>query len=71
MTNNFDDALPIIKKHFQEIFKVCNRKFIDGCGSYLFDGKTYQYSDDYYDKQKFGYEICTITQYSSSPISYW
>ena len=56
MTNNFDDALPIIKKHFQEIFKVCNGKFIDGCGSYLFDGKTYQYSDDYYDKQKLLFE---------------
>lgn len=56
MNNNFDDALPNIKKHFEEIFQVCNKKFIHGCGSYLFDGKIYEYSIDNYDKQKLLYE---------------
>ncbi|WP_075522878.1 O-methyltransferase [Candidatus Pelagibacter communis] len=52
MANNFDNALPNIKKHFLEIFKVCDKKFVNGCGSYLFDGKTYEYLIDNYEKQK-------------------
>lgn len=37
---------------FNEIFKECNFNFIKGCGSYLFDGITYDYCDLMYNKQE-------------------
>jgi hypothetical protein len=39
-------------KHiFYEIYEKCNYKFINGCGSYLFDGTNYNYCDLMYEKQ--------------------
>ena len=37
---------------FNEIYDACNNKFQRGCGSYLFDGQTYRYSDRMYGKQE-------------------
>ena len=39
-------------KHiFYEIYEKCNYKFINGCGSYFFDGTNYKYCDLMYEKQ--------------------
>ena len=40
---------------FNEIFEACNFDFDKGCGSYLFDGQTYQYCDLMYNKQELLY----------------
>jgi hypothetical protein len=40
---------------FLEIFAACNFKFLEGCGSYLFDGKKYMYCDLMYSKQELLY----------------
>jgi hypothetical protein len=43
-------------KHiFYEIYQECGNSFIQGCGSYLFDGKTYNYCDLMYEKQELLY----------------
>jgi len=40
-------------KHiFYEIYQECGYKFIQGCGSYFFDGQTYNYCDLMYEKQE-------------------
>lgn len=39
------------EKIFQELYEVCGRKFQPGCGSYLFDGITYEYAPCMYEKQ--------------------
>jgi hypothetical protein len=36
---------------FQELYDACDKKFLYGCGSYLFDGLTYKYCPDMYEKQ--------------------
>ncbi len=54
--NNFSLKLLSAENHFQNIFKVCSFKFEKGCGSYLFDGKTYSYQINTYLKQKLLYE---------------
>jgi hypothetical protein len=36
---------------FNEILKVCNNNFSLGTGSYLFDGKKYEYCDGMFEKQ--------------------
>ncbi len=54
--NNFSFKLLSAEKHFQNIFKVCSFKFEKGCGSYLFNGKTYNYQIETYSKQKLLYE---------------
>ncbi len=54
--NNFSLKLLSSEKHFQNIFKVCSSKFEKGCGSYLFNGKTYNYQIDTYLKQKLLFE---------------
>jgi tRNA G46 methylase TrmB len=36
---------------FQELYEACGRKFQPGCGSYLFDGVTYEYAPIMYEKQ--------------------
>lgn len=54
--NNFSLKLLGAEKHFQNIFKVCSFKFEKGCGSYLFDGKKYDYQINTYLKQKLLYE---------------
>ena len=38
--------------HFNGIYKACNNTFWYGCGSYLFDGKNYQYQNSIKDCQK-------------------
>tara|TARA_B100001540_G_scaffold257824_1_gene235682 strand:- start:812 stop:1483 length:672 start_codon:yes stop_codon:yes gene_type:complete len=44
-------------KHiFNEFYEACNNKFMDGCGSYLFDAKSgYKYCDKMYIKQELLY----------------
>ena len=41
---------------FKLIHKNCGNKFRNGCGSYLFDGITYEYCASMYKKQKLLYE---------------
>jgi hypothetical protein len=36
---------------FQELYEACGRRFQPGCGSYLFDGITYEYAPCMYEKQ--------------------
>ncbi len=43
--------LKTIKNHFEKIFSFCGNQFEKGNGSYLFDGFTYKYTDDVYQKQ--------------------
>ena len=40
---------------FYEIYQACGYKFWKGCGSYLFDGQTYQYQESMYPKQELLY----------------
>jgi hypothetical protein len=40
---------------FYEIYQACGYKFVKGCGSYLFDGQTYQYQESMYLKQELLY----------------
>ena len=40
---------------FNEIYKACKYTFYKGCGSYLFDGQTYEYCSKMYEKQKLLY----------------
>jgi hypothetical protein len=40
---------------FYEIYDACNNKFMNGCGSYLFDGTTYKYCESMYKKQELLY----------------
>ena len=50
-TNNFNK-----NKHiFEEIYDACDNNFMRGCGSYLFDGGTYEYDDKMYGKQELLY----------------
>jgi hypothetical protein len=41
---------------FLEIYKACDFRFMHGCGSYLFGGRDYVYSERMYEKQKLLYE---------------
>lgn len=41
---------------FLDIYKNCNSQFWQGCGSYLFDGITYDYCELMYEKQKLLFE---------------
>lgn len=56
MNKDFENALPEIKKHFLELYEICGKRFEYGCGSYLFDGKVYKFSNNNYDKQKLLFE---------------
>jgi hypothetical protein len=40
------------KDIFYEIYEACGHTFWEGCGSYLFDGKTYKYCELMYEKQE-------------------
>ena len=42
--------LDIIKYHFKKIYEICGYEFKSGCGSYLFDGKNYEYQIETYQK---------------------
>ena len=45
------------KKHFEQLYHV-NKKFIKGCGSYLFNGSEYIYDENsMYEKQKHLFEL--------------
>lgn len=54
--NEFSKALLDSENIFFDIYKHCNFEFDLNCGSYLFDGKNYEYSLEMYDKQKLLYE---------------
>jgi hypothetical protein len=51
----FTNKLLENKHIFIEIYKECNNYFIEGHGSYLFDGKKYEYCDLMYEKQELLY----------------
>jgi hypothetical protein len=46
---------------FWEIYEACGRKWEGGCGSYLFDGVTYDYCPLMYEKQKLLYDKAKIS----------
>lgn len=48
---DYYESLINYENTFIEILKVCNNKFDVGTGSYLFDGKKYEYCDKMYQKQ--------------------
>jgi len=55
-----DEYLTQLINHFHifaEIYHACGDKFWKGCGSYLFDGDSYKYTNVMYDKQKKLYEL--------------
>jgi SAM-dependent methyltransferase len=51
----FTNRLVKNKHIFMEIYSKCNNTFINGCGSYLFDGQKYEYCDKMYKKQELLY----------------
>ena len=50
--NNYSKNIISAEKHFLKLFEVCNNSWHHSWGSYLFDGYSYQYCIDTYDKQK-------------------
>tara|TARA_A100000164_G_C21916803_1_gene778626 strand:- start:732 stop:1493 length:762 start_codon:yes stop_codon:yes gene_type:complete len=54
--NEFSKALLDMENIFFDIYQHCNFEFDLNCGSYLFDGKKYEYSLEMYDKQKLLFE---------------
>lgn len=42
---------------FYEIYGACGNKFINGWGSYLFDGRQYKYYEGFYNKQELLYNL--------------
>ena len=60
--NDFSYKLLDSEKHFNNIYKECSYTFEKGCGSYLFDGKNYQYLIEGYSKQKLLYEKSKIKE---------
>ena len=46
---------------FWEIYEACGKKWVPNCGSYLFDGTTYDYCPLMYEKQKLLYEKAKIS----------
>ena len=61
LNTDFDSKLPEILHFFDEIHEVTGR-FNRGCGSYLFDGQTYAYTDRYKQKQVLIYELAKTTK---------
>ena len=60
MTNKkilLSQKLDLIKEHFHNIHTICGKSFEKGCGSYLFDGIKYEYSNNNYDKQNLLFQI--------------
>jgi hypothetical protein len=43
--------------HFEKLFLVNNKKFIKGCGSYLFNGQNYIYDSSMIEKQELLFEL--------------
>lgn len=54
--NEFSHELLKHKDLFEKIYQVCGNKFSSKIGSYLFNGKSYSYYLNMYDKQKLLYE---------------
>ncbi len=54
--NEFSKILLDSENIFFDIYEHCNFEFDLNCGSYLFDGKNYEYSLEMYDKQKLLFE---------------
>jgi hypothetical protein len=48
----FTNKLLENKHIFYEIYEACTNKFMEPCGSYLFDGQTYDYCELMYEKQE-------------------
>ena len=46
------------KHHFEQLYIINKKKFIKGCGSYLFNGNKYSYDKSMYEKQKLLFELC-------------
>ena len=55
--NDFDKILPELKFHFKNIYSINNYKFREACGSYLFNGFSYEYEPLFYEKQKLLYDV--------------
>ena len=51
--NKFTHILIESENHFNNLLKVCSNEFEKNTGSYLIDGKKYEYYIDNYTKQKF------------------
>jgi len=58
----FTNKLVAHKNIFYEIYEACGNRFFNGCGSYLFDGQTYQYCDLMYEKQELLYRTVKNVQ---------
>ena len=53
----FTQRLQKNKNVFYEIYKACGNRFWKPCGSYLFDGQTYDYCEAMYEKQELLYKV--------------
>jgi hypothetical protein len=57
MSINFEESLVEIQKKFFEIYDECGKTFWKGCGSYLFNGQSYDYYDGMKEKQKLLFDL--------------
>ena len=55
--NEFSKILINAEHHFYNLHERHNKKWFKGWGGYLFDGQTYEYCIDMYEKQKLIYEV--------------
>jgi hypothetical protein len=55
--NEFVNKLIDSENIFNEVLKACNNRWAYGCGSYLFEGTTYDYSVNMFQKQLLLYNI--------------
>jgi hypothetical protein len=60
--SDFDSRLSEILQYFDEIYSATGR-FNQGCGSYLFDGRTYVYNERSKEKQVLIYELAKQTSH--------
>ena len=54
--NEFSHKLIKSEEYFKDLYKSCSYSFELGCGSYLFDGYSYKYQIETYQKQKLLYD---------------
>ena len=55
--SEYREKLESSKDLFQELLSVCGGKFMNGCGSYLFNGATYEYCEGMFNKQLLLYNL--------------
>lgn len=55
--NDFSKKLIEAEPIFNEIYESCGNQFDQNCGSYLFNGQSYDYFIDLYPKQKMLYDL--------------